>query len=184
MAAAFAAVVTTFTNWLLSLISAGATNFGDTKFGLFLTALVSFLVIAAVAYFFIVTHTKKLRRVSESSRPRLRTPTTSCCLRRSATCSPPVKAAPFDPAAPFELATQQCASPKGRAWARPVEGETQHKPRRLCKMSVTLATQPVLFIQGAGGIAHQREGSDRLPACLAQGTRHRLVAEIAIHARC
>jgi large conductance mechanosensitive channel len=41
MAAAFAAVVTTFTNWLLSLIPAGATNFGDTKFGLFLTALVS-----------------------------------------------------------------------------------------------------------------------------------------------
>jgi hypothetical protein len=33
MAAAFAAVVTTFTNWLLSLIPAGATNFGDTKFG-------------------------------------------------------------------------------------------------------------------------------------------------------
>jgi large conductance mechanosensitive channel len=29
MAAAFAAVVTTFTNWLLSLIPAGATNFGD-----------------------------------------------------------------------------------------------------------------------------------------------------------
>ena len=55
MAAAFAAVVTTFTNWLLSLIPAGATNFGDTKFGLFLTALVSFLVIAAVVYFFIVT---------------------------------------------------------------------------------------------------------------------------------
>jgi large conductance mechanosensitive channel len=48
MAAAFAAVVTTFTNWLLSLIPAGATNFGDTKFGLFLTALVSFLVISAV----------------------------------------------------------------------------------------------------------------------------------------
>jgi large conductance mechanosensitive channel len=55
MAAAFAAVVTTFTNWLLSLIPAGATSFGDTKFGLFLTALVSFLVIAAVVYFFIVT---------------------------------------------------------------------------------------------------------------------------------
>ena len=79
MAAAFAAVVTTFTNWLLSLIPAGATNFGDTKFGLFLTALVSFLVIAAVVYFFIVTPTKELRRVSESRRPRLRTPTRSRC---------------------------------------------------------------------------------------------------------
>ena len=61
MAAAFAAVVTTFTNWLLSLIPAGATNFGDTKFGLFLTALVSFLVIAAVVYFFIVTPYEKVK---------------------------------------------------------------------------------------------------------------------------
>ena len=48
--------------------------------------------------------TKESRRVSESRRPRLRTPTTSCCLRKSATCSPPIKTAPFDPAAPFELA--------------------------------------------------------------------------------
>ena len=96
MAAAFAAVVTTFTNWLLSLIPAGATDFGDTKFGLFLTALVSFLVIAAVVYFSSSPHTKELRRVSESRRRRLRIPTTSCCLRRSATCSPPVKAAPFE----------------------------------------------------------------------------------------
>lgn len=61
MAAAFAAVVTTFTNWLLSLIPAGATNFGDTEFGLFLTALVSFLVIAAVVYFFIVTPYEKAK---------------------------------------------------------------------------------------------------------------------------
>ena len=62
MAAAFAAVVTTFTNWLLSLIPAGATDFGDTKFGLFLTALVSFLVIAAVVYFFIVTPYERVKR--------------------------------------------------------------------------------------------------------------------------
>ena len=61
MAAAFAAVLTTFTNWLLSLIPAGATNFGDTKFGLFLTALVSFLVIAAVVYLFIVTPYEKVK---------------------------------------------------------------------------------------------------------------------------
>jgi large conductance mechanosensitive channel len=60
IAAAFAAVVTTFTNWLLSLIPAAATNFGDTKFGLFLTALVSFLVIAAVVYFFIITPYEKV----------------------------------------------------------------------------------------------------------------------------
>src|SRR4029450_11910698 len=61
MAAAFAAVVTTFTNLLLSLVPVGATNFGDTKFGLFLTALVSFLVIAVVVYFFIVTPYEKVR---------------------------------------------------------------------------------------------------------------------------
>jgi large conductance mechanosensitive channel len=54
-------LVTTFTNWLLSLIPAGATDFGDTKFGLFLTALVSFLVIAAVVYFFIVTPYEKVK---------------------------------------------------------------------------------------------------------------------------
>jgi large conductance mechanosensitive channel len=33
MAAAFAAVVTTFTNWLLSLIPAGATDFGTPSSG-------------------------------------------------------------------------------------------------------------------------------------------------------
>jgi len=61
MAAAFAAVVTTFTNWLISLIPAGVTNFGDTKFGLFLTALVSFMVIAAVVYFSIVTPYERVK---------------------------------------------------------------------------------------------------------------------------
>ena len=61
MAAAFAAVVTTFTNWLLSLIPAGATNFGDTKFGLFLTALVSFLVISAVVYFLMVAPYERVK---------------------------------------------------------------------------------------------------------------------------
>jgi large conductance mechanosensitive channel len=34
---------------------------GDTKFGLFLTALVSFLVIAAIVYFFIVTPYEKVK---------------------------------------------------------------------------------------------------------------------------
>jgi large conductance mechanosensitive channel len=74
MAGAFAAVVTTFTNWLLSLIPAGTTDFGDTKFGLFLTSLVSFLVIAAVVYFFIVSPYEKVRarfgkQEAESSDP-------------------------------------------------------------------------------------------------------------------
>src|SRR6188472_1533604 len=71
MAAAFAAVVTTFTNWLLSLIPAGATDFGDTKFGLFLTALVSFSSSLRSSISSSSPHTKKLRRVSESRRPRL-----------------------------------------------------------------------------------------------------------------
>jgi large conductance mechanosensitive channel len=63
-----------FTNWLLWLIPAGATNFGDTKFGLFLTALVSFIVIAAVVYFFIVTPYERVkarfgRQEAEASDP-------------------------------------------------------------------------------------------------------------------
>jgi hypothetical protein len=44
-----------------SLIPVGATDFWDTKFGLFLTALVSFLVIAVVVYFFIVTPYEKVK---------------------------------------------------------------------------------------------------------------------------
>ena len=51
------------------------------------------------------------------------------------------------------------------------------KPRRLCKMRTQLATQPVLFIQGAGGM-HQPEGSGRLAAYLARelGTGYRVIA--------
>jgi large-conductance mechanosensitive channel len=79
-AAAFAALVNTFTNWLLLLIPAGPPNSGTPTSGLFLTALVSFLVIAAVVYFSLSV-VEKLRRVSESRRPRLRIPTRSCCLR-------------------------------------------------------------------------------------------------------
>ena len=40
---------------------AGATNFGDTKFGLFLTALVSLLVIATLVYFLVVTPYEKVK---------------------------------------------------------------------------------------------------------------------------
>jgi large conductance mechanosensitive channel len=74
MAAAFAAVVTTFTNLLLSLIPAGATNFGDTKFGLFLTALVSFLVIAVVVYFFVVTPYEKVKARFSTQKPQTSDP--------------------------------------------------------------------------------------------------------------
>jgi large conductance mechanosensitive channel len=68
MAAAFAAVVTTFSNLLLSLIPVGATDFGDTKFGLFLTALVSFLVIAVVVYLVEESEVRLMRRAEAIER--------------------------------------------------------------------------------------------------------------------
>ncbi|HET7386307.1 MAG TPA: MscL family protein [Nocardioidaceae bacterium] len=60
MAAAFAQVVLTFTAWLMSLIPAGATNFGQKPFGLFIAAVIAFLIIAAVVYFAIVVPYQKI----------------------------------------------------------------------------------------------------------------------------
>jgi large conductance mechanosensitive channel len=61
MGAAFATVVTAFTAMLMSLLGkvGGRPNFdtyrpGGVPVGVFLTALVSFLIIAAVVYFFVV----------------------------------------------------------------------------------------------------------------------------------
>ena len=56
MALAFASVVTTFTAWLTSLLPDSADNVfsNTTYFGAFLNAVVSFLIVAAVVYFFIV----------------------------------------------------------------------------------------------------------------------------------
>lgn len=61
MATSFAAVVTAFTNLLLSIVSnfGGQPNFdkvevGEVVVGPFLTALVAFLILAAVVYFFVV----------------------------------------------------------------------------------------------------------------------------------
>ena len=62
MAAAFAAVVTAFTKFIIELLAkaGGAPNFDSWKpgglqtVGPFLTALVAFLIMAAVVYFFIV----------------------------------------------------------------------------------------------------------------------------------
>lgn len=57
MALAFASVVTTFTEWLTGLLPDTDSNTFSTapqSFGAFLNALVSFLVMAAVVYFFIV----------------------------------------------------------------------------------------------------------------------------------
>ncbi len=57
MAAAFAAVVTTFTEWLTGLMPDSADDYFSTEaqsFGAFLNAVISFLLIAAVVYFLIV----------------------------------------------------------------------------------------------------------------------------------
>lgn len=57
MALAFASVVTTFTEWLTGLLPDTESEFFSTapqSFGAFLNALVSFLIMAAVVYFFIV----------------------------------------------------------------------------------------------------------------------------------
>ena len=56
MALAFAAVTTTFTEWLTGLLPVGDDFFSDEtgSFGAFLNALIAFLIMAAVVYFFIV----------------------------------------------------------------------------------------------------------------------------------
>lgn len=70
MATAFATVVTTFTAVILSLIAKASggkePNFNDwapggIPVGVFLTALVAFLMIAAVVYFFVVVPYNKLQ---------------------------------------------------------------------------------------------------------------------------
>ena len=75
---AFATVVTTFTAVLMSLItkvSGKGVNFNDYEpgkvpVGVFLTAVVSFLIIAAVVYFFVVTPYNKLQeRMSRGEEP-------------------------------------------------------------------------------------------------------------------
>lgn len=57
VALAFTSVVTTFTEWLTGLLRDPGSNIFSTvpqSFGAFLNAVVSFLVMAAVVYFFIV----------------------------------------------------------------------------------------------------------------------------------
>lgn len=61
---AFGAVVTTFTAWLTGLMPASADNIFSTaeqSFGAFLNATVSFLILAAVVYFFVVIPYTKAR---------------------------------------------------------------------------------------------------------------------------
>ena len=75
---AFATVVSTFTAVVLSLISKVAgngVNFnsyapGKVPVGVFLTALIAFLIVAAVVYFFVVTPYNKLQeRMSRGEEP-------------------------------------------------------------------------------------------------------------------
>ncbi|MBC2931578.1 MscL family protein [Nocardioides sp. zg-1228] len=63
MALAFAAVVTTFTEWLTGLLP-DTDDFFSTEtgtFGAFLNALIAFLIMGAVVYFFIVLPYTKAR---------------------------------------------------------------------------------------------------------------------------
>ncbi|KRE97356.1 hypothetical protein ASG76_01110 [Nocardioides sp. Soil774] len=73
MALAFASVVTTFTAWLTGLMPESASAYFSTKeqtFGAFLNAVISFLLIAVVVYFFIVVpYTKAKERFFPSEEP-------------------------------------------------------------------------------------------------------------------
>ena len=63
MALAFAAVVSTFTEWLTGLLPVSDDFFSGEvgSFGAFLNALISFLIMGAVVYFFIVMPYTKAR---------------------------------------------------------------------------------------------------------------------------
>ena len=76
MASAFATVVTTFTAVLLGFVGkvGGQPDFSevtllDVKVGLFLNALVAFLVIAFVVYFFVVVPYNKLLERTKKEEP-------------------------------------------------------------------------------------------------------------------
>jgi large conductance mechanosensitive channel len=73
MALAFASVVSTFTEWLTGLLPATDSELFSTKeqsFGAFLNALISFLIMAAVVYFFIVLpYTKAKERFFPTEEP-------------------------------------------------------------------------------------------------------------------
>lgn len=71
MALAFATVVSTFTEWLMSLVPGVEDVFdGETLSGAFLNSLVTFVVIAAVVYFAVVLpYTKAKERWFPSAEP-------------------------------------------------------------------------------------------------------------------
>lgn len=70
---AFGAVVTTFTNWLTALLPDSTKTYFSNEpntFGAFLNAVISFVILAAVVYFFIVTpYTKAKERYFPSPAP-------------------------------------------------------------------------------------------------------------------
>ena len=70
---AFAAVVTTFTNWLTGLMPDSASNVFSNEansFGAFLNAVISFLILAAVVYFAVVMpYTKAKEKYFPSEDP-------------------------------------------------------------------------------------------------------------------
>ncbi len=73
VATAFGAVVTTFTNWLTGLLPDTASAYfsnDPNSFGAFLNAVVSFVLLAAIVYFFVVVpYTKARERYFPSPPP-------------------------------------------------------------------------------------------------------------------
>lgn len=73
MALAFASVVSTFTEWLTGLLPETDSQFFSTapaSFGAFLNAVISFLIMAAVVYFFIIVpYTKAKERFFPAEEP-------------------------------------------------------------------------------------------------------------------
>jgi large conductance mechanosensitive channel len=73
MALAFASVVSTFTEWLTGLLPTTDSNIFSTEaasFGAFLNAVISFLIMAAVVYFFIIVpYTKAKERFFPAEEP-------------------------------------------------------------------------------------------------------------------
>jgi large conductance mechanosensitive channel len=73
MALAFASVVSTFTEWLTGLLPDTSSDLFSNDpgtFGAFLNAVISFLIMAAVVYFFIVVpYTKAKERFFPSEEP-------------------------------------------------------------------------------------------------------------------
>lgn len=71
--AAFASVVTTFTNWLTAQLPSGVSDYFDNtenSFGAFMNAVIAFVIMAAVVYFFIVVpYTKAKERYFPSAPP-------------------------------------------------------------------------------------------------------------------